>query len=163
MRPLTVLPSRQRMDRLPRAVVEVRVPRRPGAVEGKGQLLVVLVLLTPHPKGLEHFLHDTLHKNGEKTYSHSEGAAGFLSKSLDMLPDSALHPTKTPTPLWRCGAEAQTRSRCSSDLCACAATLQHRELQVLPQLGARWGLSPVLLADPRPHRTQLPPGASCPY
>ena len=40
---------------LPRAVVEVRVPRRPGAVEGKRQLLVVLVLLTPKPKGLEHF------------------------------------------------------------------------------------------------------------
>ena len=43
------------MDRLPRAVVEVGVPRGPGAVEGKGQLLVVLVLLTPHPQGLEHF------------------------------------------------------------------------------------------------------------
>ena len=35
-------------------VVEVGVPRGPGAVEGKGQLLVVLVLLAPHPKGLEH-------------------------------------------------------------------------------------------------------------
>ncbi len=43
--------------RLPGAVVEVRVPRGPGAVEGKGQLLVVLVLLTPHPEGGEHFLH----------------------------------------------------------------------------------------------------------
>ena len=41
--------------RLPGAVVEVRVPRGPGAVEGKGQLLVVLVLLTPHPEGGEHF------------------------------------------------------------------------------------------------------------
>jgi hypothetical protein len=40
---------------LPRAVVEVRVPRGPGAVEGKGELLVVLVLLTPHPEGGEHF------------------------------------------------------------------------------------------------------------
>ena len=40
--------------RLPRAVVKVRVPRRPGAVEGERQLLVVLVLLTPHPQGLEH-------------------------------------------------------------------------------------------------------------
>ncbi len=40
--------------RLPGAVVEVRVPRGPGAVEGKGQLLVVLVLLTPHPEGGEH-------------------------------------------------------------------------------------------------------------
>ena len=39
---------------LPRAVVEVRVPRGPGAVEGERQLLVVLVLLTPHPKGGEH-------------------------------------------------------------------------------------------------------------
>ncbi len=43
------------MNCLPRAVVEVRVPRGPGAVEGKGQLLVVLVLLTPHPEGGEHF------------------------------------------------------------------------------------------------------------
>ena len=40
--------------RLPRAVVKVRVPRRPGAVEGERQLLVVLVLLTPHPEGGEH-------------------------------------------------------------------------------------------------------------
>ena len=39
---------------LPGAVVKVGVPRGPGAVEGKGQLLVVLVLLTPHPKSLEH-------------------------------------------------------------------------------------------------------------
>ena len=37
-----------------RAVVEVRVPRRPGAVEGERELLVVLVLLTPHPKSSEH-------------------------------------------------------------------------------------------------------------
>jgi len=45
---------------LPRAVVKVGVPRGPGAVEGKGQLLVVLVLLTPHPEGGEHFdLHIT--------------------------------------------------------------------------------------------------------
>lgn len=41
---------------LPRAVVEVRVPRGPGAVEGERQLLVVLVLLTPHPKGREHLV-----------------------------------------------------------------------------------------------------------
>ena len=41
---------------LPGAVVKVGVPRGPGAVEGKGQLLVVLVLLTPHPEGGEHFL-----------------------------------------------------------------------------------------------------------
>ena len=40
--------------KLPRAVVEVRVPRRPGAVEGERQLLMVLVLLTPHPQRLEH-------------------------------------------------------------------------------------------------------------
>ena len=44
---------------LPRAVVEVRVPRGPGAVEGERQLLVVLVLLTPHPEGGEHL---SLHK-----------------------------------------------------------------------------------------------------
>ena len=42
--------------RLPRAVVKVRVPRGPGAVEGERQLLVVLVLLTPHPKGREHLV-----------------------------------------------------------------------------------------------------------
>ena len=42
--------------RLPRAVVKVRVPRGPGAVEGERQLLVVLVLLTPHPKSLEHLV-----------------------------------------------------------------------------------------------------------
>ncbi len=41
--------------RLPGAVVEVRVPRGSGAVEGKGQLFVVLVLLTPHPECGEHF------------------------------------------------------------------------------------------------------------
>ena len=41
--------------KLPRAVVEVRVPRRPGAVEGERQLLVMLVLLTPQPQRLEHF------------------------------------------------------------------------------------------------------------
>ena len=41
--------------RLPRAVVEVRVPRRPGAVEGERELLVMLVFLTPKPKRLEHF------------------------------------------------------------------------------------------------------------
>ena len=43
-----------RWGKLPRAVVKVGVPRGPGAVEGKGELLVVLVLLTPHPKGGEH-------------------------------------------------------------------------------------------------------------
>ena len=42
------------LGNLPRAVVKVRVPRRPGAVEGERQLLVVLVLLTPHPEGGEH-------------------------------------------------------------------------------------------------------------
>jgi hypothetical protein len=36
--------------RLPGAVVEVRVPRGSGVVEGKGKLLVVLVLLTTHPE-----------------------------------------------------------------------------------------------------------------
>jgi hypothetical protein len=40
---------------LPRAVVEVRVPRRPSAVEGERELLVMLVFLAPHPKSLEHF------------------------------------------------------------------------------------------------------------
>ena len=39
---------------LPRAVVKIRVPRRPSAVESERQLLVMLVLLAPQPKGLEH-------------------------------------------------------------------------------------------------------------
>eukprot|EP00960_Hanusia_phi_P034390 751038-Hanusia_phi.AAC.2 len=43
-----------RWNALPRAVVEVGVPGWPGAVEGERELLVVLVLLTPHPKRLEH-------------------------------------------------------------------------------------------------------------
>ena len=42
-------------SRLPGAVVKVGVPRGPGAVEGERELLVVLVLLTPHPEGGEHF------------------------------------------------------------------------------------------------------------
>jgi hypothetical protein len=50
--PRPVEPS---IDNLPGAVVKVGVPRRPGAVEGERQLLVVLVLLTPHPEGGEHF------------------------------------------------------------------------------------------------------------
>jgi len=41
-------------DCLPRAVVKVGVPRGPGAVEGEGELLMVLVLLAPHPQSLEH-------------------------------------------------------------------------------------------------------------
>ena len=45
-----------RLGCLPGAVVKVRVPRGPGAVEGKGELLVVLVLLTPHPESREHLL-----------------------------------------------------------------------------------------------------------
>ena len=48
--------STNQVNELPRAVVEVRVPRGPGAVEGKGELLVVLVLLTPHPESREHLL-----------------------------------------------------------------------------------------------------------
>ena len=113
-------PTRQRMDRLPRAVVEVRVPRRPGAVEDQGQLLVVLVVLTPHPKGLEYFLHGA-HRQGPSASASLRG------------------PANAPC------------------LCACAATSQRLELRVLPQLWACWGLSsPVLLADPRPPRMQLP-------
>ena len=41
--------------KLPRPVVEVRVPRRPGAVEGERELLVMLVFLAPKPQSLEHF------------------------------------------------------------------------------------------------------------
>jgi len=39
---------------LPELVVEVRVPRRPSAVEGNRELLVVLERLLPHPKAGEH-------------------------------------------------------------------------------------------------------------
>ena len=56
MHPRALIRRVETYCRLPRAVVEVRVPRGPGAVEGKGQLLVVLVLLTPHPKSLEHLV-----------------------------------------------------------------------------------------------------------
>jgi hypothetical protein len=45
---------------LPGAVVKVGVPRGPGAVEGERELLVVLVLLTPHPERLEHFSAEAL-------------------------------------------------------------------------------------------------------
>ena len=41
-------------EELPWAVIKVGVPRRPCAVEGERKLLVVLVLLTPHPKGGKH-------------------------------------------------------------------------------------------------------------
>ena len=41
-------------DNLPELVVEVRVPRGPSAVEGNGELLVVLKALLPHPKTGEH-------------------------------------------------------------------------------------------------------------
>ena len=57
--------------RLPRAVVEIRVPRRPGAVEGERQLLVVLVFLTPHPEGGEHIL--TQETQGESVQKKRRG------------------------------------------------------------------------------------------
>ena len=51
---------------LPGAVVKVGVPRGPGAVEGERELLVVLVLLTPHPEGGEHcFCRETGHRASE--------------------------------------------------------------------------------------------------
>jgi len=56
---------------LPRAVVEIRVPRRPGAVEGERQLLVVLVFLTPHPEGGEHIL--TQETQGESVQKKRRG------------------------------------------------------------------------------------------
>jgi hypothetical protein len=43
------------VPRLPRAVVEVGVPRRPSAVKGERELLMMLVFLAPHPQRLEHF------------------------------------------------------------------------------------------------------------
>ena len=85
-----------RWGKLPRAVVKVGVPRGPGAVEGKGELLVVLVLLTPHPESREHLLqinkpsqnprrtstepHHPPTRTGETTQVHSRcrPAAGFF-------------------------------------------------------------------------------------
>ena len=61
------------MDSLPRAVVKVRVPRGPGAVEGERQLLVVLVLLTPHPEGGEHLsLHTQRNKKSELDHDYDK-------------------------------------------------------------------------------------------
>ena len=87
-----------RWGKLPRAVVKVGVPRGPGAVEGKGELLVVLVLLTPHPESREHLLqnrkssqnscrpsthsHHPPIRTGDPTLAHSmcRPAAGFSAK-----------------------------------------------------------------------------------
>ena len=52
-RPLGANPTKQ-VSTLPELVVEVRVPRGPSAVEGNGELLVVLKALLPHPKTGEH-------------------------------------------------------------------------------------------------------------
>jgi hypothetical protein len=93
--PCTVRSQRARSAlRLPRPVVEVRVPRGPGAVEGKRQLLVVLVFLAPHPKGGEHDLRTSLsdirlgqQRSGRKESGtsdiHASRAGGLRERAQD--------------------------------------------------------------------------------
>jgi len=56
---------------LPELVVEVRVPRGPSAVEGNGELLVVLKALLPHPKTGEHidYCRVFVRSNGGNAYA----------------------------------------------------------------------------------------------
>jgi len=75
---------------LPGAVVKVGVPRGPGAVEGKGQLLVVLVLLTPHPEGGEHF---DLHMKQTVSCLQSEPVLNHHPRPLAPY---RLHRTRSP-------------------------------------------------------------------
>ena len=102
-------PTNSRAGNLPGAVVKVGVPRGPGAVEGKGQLLVVLVLLTPHPEGGEHFAcrrtsttvslppsHTTAH--AARSNAHTTG--GRARAVLRALA-SAQHRRRNAPPLWR--------------------------------------------------------------
>jgi hypothetical protein len=58
-------------DNLPELVVEVRVPRGPSAVEGNGELLVVLKALLPHPKTGEHidYCRVFVRSNGGNAYA----------------------------------------------------------------------------------------------
>ena len=72
------------LGNLPRAVVKVRVPRRPGAVEGERQLLVVLVLLTPHPEGGEH-----LSATGTSTVSNDAARTAKQSAAMQGRPSTA--------------------------------------------------------------------------
>ena len=97
--------------RLPRAVVEVGVPRRPGAVESERELLVVLVLLTPHPKSLEHFCCSTRNCVSEPKvrrivigFTHVEYLHDMCSTSLQA--DS----NKAPSPNTRRDLRAQVKA-----------------------------------------------------
>ena len=104
---------------LPGAVVKVGVPRGPGAVEGKGlsgernvknrtepqkcsselykgtetyELLVVLVLLTPHPKSLEHLFCSTENKRMLAMRAfHSVHAHDLIRKKLHQNTAASLH------------------------------------------------------------------------
>ena len=123
------LPPRARARHccLPRAVVEVRVPRGPGAVEGKGQLLVVLVLLTPHPEGGEHFLRKESHRQPSHTVKScftsllvDRGSNCYMTRrcvsvsySLPQLLLVRLLSKPSPTPLWNRGHEQQAKLTCS--------------------------------------------------
>ena len=102
-------PTNSRAGNLPGAVVKVGVPRGPGAVEGKGQLLVVLVLLTPHPEGGEHFAcrrtsttvslppsHTTAHAARSNAHT-TRGRARAVLRALA----SAQHRRRNAPPLWR--------------------------------------------------------------
>ena len=102
---------------LPRAVVEVRVPRGPGAVEGERQLLVVLVLLTPHPEGGEHL---SLHKAKKEvrigprlrqgpTPIHGTGSARACSAGSPACGDPQRRGLATPCPHCKHVAEPKTQ------------------------------------------------------
>ena len=103
--------------RLPRAVVKVRVPRGPGAVEGERQLLVVLVLLTPHPEGGEHL---SLHKAKKEvrigprlrqgpTPIHGTGSARACSAGSPACGDPQRRGLATPCPHCKHVAEPKTQ------------------------------------------------------
>ena len=105
------------MDSLPRAVVKVRVPRGPGAVEGERQLLVVLVLLTPHPEGGEHL---SLHKAKKEvrigprlrqgpTPIHGTGSARACSAGSPACGDPQRRGLATPCPHCKHVAEPKTQ------------------------------------------------------
>jgi len=115
-------PTNSRAGNLPGAVVKVGVPRGPGAVEGKGQLLVVLVLLTPHPEGGEHFAcrrtSTTVSLPPSHTTAHAAGLAAMHHKRARQgrsagLGERTASPPKRPSPLaarwvcWRCPRSAR--------------------------------------------------------
>ena len=127
---------------LPRAVVEVRVPRGPGAVEGKGQLLVVLVFLTPHPEGSEHFDLGRKQESGTQTNSHSPPLPNIYTPTQERqrvttLAVSALATDNTGFCFRECAALA----------CAFAAMVPDEALRLFE--GTRHRNSPILLTYPR--------------